>query len=435
MRNPLVTLGMACLTVVLLGISAPSIRGESQPPSDAGRPPEILSWRHQILAQDRYVELAKQWEAFVGQHPGDARAWVEWGDALRYSDEGAKAREKYAQAFAVDSTNAAAVTAYVGSQLVYAGMTTDWKLALARLRRAMEREPDYPETYYMLWSAALHDGDQALANECLRRMVALGDMPRPLVDCGYNMLVGAPANAIILTNGDNDTYPPLAVQVLSGLRPDVSIVNLSLLNTEWYIRYQRDHGVPIPLSDAQIKDLKATPDNWISTQVARAIYDQLSAQGWPRALCYSVTVYEGNRKLPGPMAIEGLLLRILPATGGETGGPNLDIARTRELFDTVYRIDSMTDPLIDWQREAAVARLGRNYAHLLIQLGTAPPTQDAACDVGAYLYRGIALLAFQHDGEKVAQILKDWVQREPNSPWLARAQKLAPGVTGTSAPE
>ena len=92
-------------------------------------------------------------------------------------------------------------------------------------------------------------------------MVETGDMPRPLLDYGYNMIAGAPPNAIILTNGDNDTYPPLAMQVLRGLRPDVAIVNLSLLNTTWYIRYQRDHGVPIPLTDAVIDTLRMKPNN------------------------------------------------------------------------------------------------------------------------------------------------------------------------------
>lgn len=112
------------------------------------------------------------------------------------------------------------------------------------------------------------------------------------LDYGLNLLNSLEENAIIFTNGDNDTFPlwyiqavkdPYAVENIwpardifptdrtkqliadalkykneqcGGIRKDVTVANLSLLNTPWYIRQLRDkEGVEFSMDDRMIDQL------------------------------------------------------------------------------------------------------------------------------------------------------------------------------------
>jgi hypothetical protein len=177
-------------------------------------------------------------------------------------------------------------------------------------------------------------------------------------DTAKNFLTNLPQDAILFTQADIDTYPLWALQAVDGIRRDITVCNLGLTNTPWYISQimRQDSRYPLRLSSSEIERLTPIPwhdstmsllviknaDNYglphetvlpdsISFTVSPTIQNQyiliqdqfllktIQANEWKRPICLSNMLPDSNIKWLRPyLRPEGLYWRMVPVRSEKT---------------------------------------------------------------------------------------------------------------------
>jgi hypothetical protein len=173
-------------------------------------------------------------------------------------------------------------------------------------------------------------------------------------DFGHNYLMSMQdeGHPIILTSGDNDTFPLWYNQEVEGVRTDTRDCNLEYLQTDWYIdqmKQQAYDSPPLPISlnheDYQEGRLEIVPVDTDSINVGEMtislkgrqylfknelmVLDMLSHGDWNRPIYTSISL--GSDYLPflsDHLVLEGLAYRVSPTADGR----RVDVER---LYDNV----------------------------------------------------------------------------------------------------
>jgi tetratricopeptide (TPR) repeat protein len=318
-------------------------------------------------ARDTYARLVKDLADCAEAHLGLSMTLRYMRDQDRAVVEAKKALELDPDAVGAQLDYADLLAPYRGAQLPES-LSKDERVKASTellLKAAASPHPLSAYAHTQLWVNYLADGDLAEARAQLDELGRREYFPPLLVEMAHNLLVSAEPDAIIFTNGDNDTYPLLVLQAHKGFRRDVTVVNLSLLNLVPVAKLWRDSmNVPISWDEAKFAAFQPRYDSALRRPLLQS--DLLVADIIANAPARNRPVYFATTVVPAVwqqyrsrLVLEGLVWRV--AGSGEPGD-SLDLDRTVKNLGQ-FQLDALGKPQ-PWP--ANLSPLTRNVSWLNI---------------------------------------------------------------------
>ncbi len=238
------------LCLCLLGSSCDV---QAQP---AIQPQEVYPITEVVHENDWYVQQVKAWKLKTESEPKNAFAWYNRYKALRYAD--------FPRIFqdSLYKKEVAAVVEEMGRHIPETFeycYVRNWnghqdQEAWEWLNKAYTIDQNRPEVYSGFLTRFELEGDWEKKTDFARQWFATKTIAPSLLYMAYNMLQSVDQNGILFTHGDNDTYPLWVLQEAKQVRPDVTVINLSLANDRTYFLKLMKHR-QIRVNQAEIEQV------------------------------------------------------------------------------------------------------------------------------------------------------------------------------------
>ena len=328
----------------------------SQSPTWAALPePVPLIARSGQRSPEWYRQQADLWKDVVRSDSTDVDAWRNYYLATAYSFLASPANDDKQRTLDAIFANMGNAVPHSYEYLFIRqrrASFTDPATKIALIEEALQRCTDCAELYSNLATAWEMSGQTERANEIWTKLYRSQYLASGLLDFNYNVLMSTLPNAILFTNGDNDTFPAWILQRAQAIRADLLLLNLHLVwNDRSYLsRKLQEHGIDLSASD--LPDERA---DFVADLTANL--EQVSPE---TPIYFALTVgNEFRERINDNLYMVGLASRY-----SSRGIDNL--GRLRHNLEHRFRLDYLTH---DWYSEdhpstqPVVSWLNTNYAY------------------------------------------------------------------------
>ena len=218
-----------------------------------------------------YIQQAKLWKNVVDKTPTNAGAWLNYYIATRYSRIFGQVKNS-AEKEVMAAVAKAVPNSFENHLIQHWGSKWNAK-EHKHLEKAYEIDPDRPETYRALARNAELKRDLPTVKKFMTKVYESEYYSRTVLAWNYNLLQSVSENGILLTYGDNDTYPAMMLQHAKGIRTDVLLLNIHLLrDIEYANRVFKELGMPAFKGTTADSDLQVNLVNHFLENTDRTLH-------------------------------------------------------------------------------------------------------------------------------------------------------------------